>query len=94
MQALYGVNMDNDVRNTVDSYLPADQVPDWTNVISIRITLLMQSIESGVVPAAQAYTFNGVTYDGGGGNGALPGDTRVRRVFSSTINLRNRALGI
>lgn len=94
MQLLYGVNLDDDVRNTVDTYLPADLVPDWGNVISVRVSLLMQSVEDGTVPSPQAYVFDGVTYDGGGGgNGSLPTDNRVRRVFSSTITLRNRALG-
>lgn len=97
MQVLYGVNIDSDARNTVDGYLPADQVPDWQAVISVRVSLLMVSIEDGVVPAAQGYTYNGVVYDGNSGDpasGALPDDNRVRRVFTSTINLRNRALGI
>lgn len=93
MQILYGVNLDQDVRNTVDSYLPADQVPDWNDVISVRISLLMQAIEDGIVPAPQQYTFDGVTY-GPAGAGALPADNRVRRVFTNTISLRNRALGV
>lgn len=94
MQILYGVNLDADVRNTVDSYLPADLVTDWGEVISVRVSLLMQSVEDGTVPSPQAYVFDGVTYDGGGGgNGTLPADNRVRRVFTSTITLRNRALG-
>ena len=94
MQILYGINADNDTRNTADAFVPADQVPDWADVVSVRISLLMQSVEDGVVPAAQAYTFNGVTYNGVGANGSLPGDNRVRRVFTSTISLRNRTLGI
>lgn len=94
MQILYGVNIDNDVRNTADGYLPADQVPDWKDVVSVRISLLMQSIEDGVVPEPQSYVFNGVTYSGVGANGALPDDNRVRRVFTATIALRNRTLGI
>ena len=93
MQILYGVNLDQDVRNTVDAYLPADQVPDWNDVISVRISLLMQSIEDSIVPSAQEYTFDGVTY-GPGGAGSLPTDTRVRRVFINTISLRNRVLGV
>lgn len=94
MQLLYGVNLDADALNSADSYLPADQVPDWSDVISLRVSLLMQSVEDGTVPSPQAYTFDGVSYDGGGGgNGALPVDTRVRRIFTSTIALRNRALG-
>ncbi len=94
MQILYGESLDGDVRSTVDTYVPADQVVNWLNVISVRISLLMQSVEDGSVPSPQSYTFNGVVYNGGAGNGSLPADDRVRRVFTSTINLRNRALGI
>ncbi|MFT7470804.1 MAG: type IV pilus assembly protein PilW [Kiritimatiellia bacterium] len=94
MQILYGINLDQDVRNTVDGYLPANLVTEFSKVISVRISLLMQSVEDGSVPAPQIYTFDGVLYDGVGGNGDLPTDTRVRRVFSSTISLRNRALGV
>jgi len=93
MQILYGINVDQDIRNTVDAYIPADLVTEFSKVISIRISLLMQSVEDGSVPAAQAYTFDGVLYDGASGNGNLPVDNRVRRVFTSTIGLRNRALG-
>lgn len=93
MQLLYGVNVDQDIRATVDAWLTADDVFDWDEVIAIRISLLMQSIENGTVPEPQAYTFNGVDYDGGTGNGALPADERVRRIFQTTISLRNRALG-
>jgi type IV pilus assembly protein PilW len=46
-----------------------------------------------MMPAPQTYVFNGVTYNGGAGNGALPEDNRLRRVFTSTITLRNRAVG-
>lgn len=93
MQVLYGINVDQDVRNTVDTYVPANLVTDFEKVISVRISLLMQSVEDGTVPAPQSYTFDGVVYDGGVGNGALPADTKVRRVFVNTISLRNRALG-
>jgi len=94
MQILYGENLDGDPRSTVDTYVPADQVGNWLNIVSVRISLLLQSVDDGSVPAPQAYTFNGVVYDGVGVNGSLPVDNRVRRVFTSTINLRNRTLGI
>lgn len=92
MQILYGVNTDEDFRSTADAYLPANLVTEWQDVISVRITLLLQAIEDATVPQPQAYTFNGVVYDGAGG--ALPEDRRVRRVFTTTVSLRNRALGI
>lgn len=93
MQILYGVNIDEDIRSTADAYLTADQVTEWQDVISVRISLLMQSIDDGTVPQPQGYTFNGVVYDGGAGGG-LPADRRVRRVFTTTVSLRNRALGV
>ena len=95
MQLLYGVNTDQDIRATIDAWVTADNVFDWDEVIAVRINLLMMSPEDGTVPTPQAYIFNGVTYDGtGGGNGALPQDERVRRIFQTTISLRNRALGV
>jgi type IV pilus assembly protein PilW len=93
MQILYGENTNNDASNSADRFVPADQVSDWDNVVSVRVSLLVQSIEDNLVPDGQAYTFNGVVYDGTGGNGALPADGRLRRVFTATINLRNVTLG-
>lgn len=93
LQVLYGINADNDNKKTVDAYVRADQVTDWSVVISVRISVLVQSVEDGLMPAPQPYVFNGVTYDGAAGNGALPEDNRLRRVFTSTITLRNRAVG-
>jgi type IV pilus assembly protein PilW len=93
MQILYGVNLDQDIRRTADAYLTANTVTDWQDVISVRISLLMQSVEDGTVPAPQAYVFDGVNYAGGAAAGALPADNRVRRVFTTTVSLRNRALG-
>jgi type IV pilus assembly protein PilW len=93
MQILYGVNTDEDIRSTADAYLTADLVTQWQDVISVRITLLMQSIDDGTVPQPQGYSFNGVVYDGAAG-GSLPADRRVRRIFTTTISLRNRALGV
>ncbi|MCB1671821.1 MAG: PilW family protein [Gammaproteobacteria bacterium] len=96
MQLLYGINSDQDDRNTVDTYLPADQIAagDWGRVISVRASLLLQSEVDSVTSTPQAYQFNGSTYDGSGGNGNLPQDTRIRRSFISTLSLRNRALGL
>ncbi len=93
LQILYGINADNDNKKTVDAYVVADDVGDWSLVISVRISVLVQSIEDGMMPAPQTYVFNGVTYNGGAGNRALPEDNRLRRVFTSTITLRNRAVG-
>lgn len=92
MQLLYGENSDNDFRNTADRFVTADLVTDWTNVVSVRMELLVQSVEDNLAPAPQPYTFHGLDYDGAVGNGDLPEDKRLRRVFTTTVNLRNRTL--
>lgn len=93
MQVLYGENTNNDNNNAADRFVPADQVSDWDEVVSLRISLLVQSLEDNLVAAPQSYVFNGVTYNGASGNGANPPDGRLRRVFTTTINLRNVTLG-
>jgi len=92
MQILYGENNNNDAENSVDSFVPADQVSDWSDVVAVRISFLVQSIEDNLGQSPLAYSYNGVTYDGAGLNGELPADNRLRRVFSTTIGIRNRVL--
>lgn len=93
LQILYGVNADGDALQSVNSWLTANQVADWSQVVAVRISVLVQSIEDNLMPAPQPYRFNAVDYDGAPGNGALPQDRRLRRVFTTTITLRNRAVG-
>ncbi|HEY0961773.1 MAG TPA: PilW family protein [Pseudomonadales bacterium] len=93
MQILYGEDTNNDINSAADRFVPADQVADWDDVVSVRISLLVQSLENNLVPTPQAYTFNGVVYNGASGNGAAPPDGRLRRTFTTTINLRNVTLG-
>jgi type IV pilus assembly protein PilW len=93
MQILYGENTNDDNNSAADRFVPADQVSTWDNVVSVRITLLVQSLEDNLVASPQAYTFNGVIYNGATGNGANPPDKKLRRVFTTTINLRNVTLG-
>ncbi|MES3009119.1 MAG: PilW family protein [Pseudomonadota bacterium] len=93
LQVRYGVDLDGSGvvgSGNVDAYVTADQVPDWRRVISVRISLLVQSLEDHLLPAPQAYRFDGVTYDGKPGNGSLPADTRLRRAFTTTVTLRAR----
>jgi type IV pilus assembly protein PilW len=92
MQILYGVNLDNNLQNPVVAYLPADQVPAWSTVISLRLNLLVQSIDDNLAVSPQPYVFDGVVYDGSAGNGSLPRDRRLRSAFTATVALRNRVL--
>jgi type IV pilus assembly protein PilW len=81
MQIQYGEDINED--RAVDIYRTADQVADWENIVSVRINLLVQSIEDGITSQPQTYIFNGETI--------TPNDRRLRQAFSIVIALRNRA---
>lgn len=80
MQILYGEDTSGD--GAADYYVPFDEVSDDDDIVSIRVSLLVRSIEAGIVQGGQTLTFNGgsVSFS----------DGRLRKVFTSTIALRNR----
>ncbi len=92
MQVLYGVDDDED--GVANLYVNATQVAagvvdsgssDWERVVSVRIALLARSRESsGVVRQQDYYLLDGgaVEYN----------DGFARRVFTTTVPLRNRVL--
>ena len=80
MQIQYGIDTDSD--QFPNQYVTSDNVPDFEDVVSIRIGLLVRSIDDFVTEDSQTYTFNGAT--------TTPADRRIRQVFSTTIALRNR----
>lgn len=80
MQILYGSDTSGD--STADHYVTANLVPDMSQVVSIRVSLLVVSTDDNLTSEPRAYTYNGVT--------TTPADRRLRRVFSSTIAIRNR----
>ncbi|MDH5179401.1 MAG: PilW family protein [Gammaproteobacteria bacterium] len=82
----YGRNSDNDL--SVDRVEKADAVPanSWSKVLNVYVRLLMASDPVGT--AGKSYTFDGQVFDGVAN--PLPGDTRYRKEFVTTINLRNR----
>jgi type IV pilus assembly protein PilW len=89
MQIVYGERLSNgSVR-----YVPADTTGlDKTKIISVRIALLMHSIDP-VNSQADNVTYNLVgtsVFPSGGGTVTHAIDKRLRRVFVSTIKLRNR----
>lgn len=80
MQILYGEDTGSD--NRADRYVDADIVSDFDDVVAVRLSLLIQANQESIVKGGQTLTYNGsgVTYN----------DGRLRKVFSSTIALRNR----
>lgn len=82
MQVLYGLDSDGD--GAVNEYEPADGVGDWTEVVAVRIGLLLRAPdEYGPEVDEAEYAVNGTTFD-------PADDRRVRQVFTTTIALRNR----
>lgn len=95
MQIVYGEDLIGPVGTpvslspdgSIDRFVTATDVVNWNNVLSMRISLLMRSddrVASMPTPSSTAYLMNGT-------NVYAPGtDTRVRRVFTAVIDLRNR----
>jgi len=78
MQLLYGVDITGD--GSVDQYVKAFSVSNWASVVAIRVDLVIRSTGVYGTNLTTATTAcNGVTVT----------DTRLRRCFSFTINLRN-----
>jgi type IV pilus assembly protein PilW len=79
---------------------------DWAKIVSVRVTLLAVTLDNNLTDTPQTYTYNGVTTtpsDVCANNGVIVSttlpcvspailvkDLRMRRVFSSTIAVRNR----
>lgn len=90
LQAEYGVDTDGDgIANTyadsatVNNGVITVGTPDWGRVVSIRVAVLVQG-QPNVLDQAQAITYNLL------GQPATPlADRTPRRVFSTTIPLRN-----
>jgi type IV pilus assembly protein PilW len=82
MQIMYGVDSDGD--RSADRYLDASAVANWGQVVSVRVSLLMATPPSAgtLSSTAQTYTYNGTS--------STATDRRVRHVYSSTVNVRNR----
>jgi len=86
MQILYGEDTDND--STPNYYLPAGSAGlNLDNVVSIRVSLVARTLDSNLLSnlavVTPSYTINGTVV-------APPDDHRIRRVFTSTIAVRNR----
>ncbi len=80
MQITFGIG--DGVSNLVNQFVTADNITDWDDVISVRIALLLRSVEDNITTQAQTYTFNG--------NTETATDRALRRVYTTTVAIRNR----
>ena len=85
LQILYGEDTTNS-DGVADVYSKADGVVDWNDVVSVRVAMLLRSVdEYGSDVDTSSYSLLGETID-------PPDDRRRRRVFTSTVDIRNRSL--
>ncbi|USD22092.1 PilW family protein [Microbulbifer variabilis] len=84
MQITYGLDINDD--DVIDAYQTAEKIGsilDWKKVSTVRLDLLVASIEDSVLQEAQPYTFDGKVINN-------PGDRRLRQVFTSVVTIRSR----
>lgn len=86
MQILYGEDLDpagTFGNGVADYYVPANLVADMNNVVSVRVAIVTRSYDDNLTSNAnQNYSVLGV-------NRVAP-DERLRQVYTTTINVRNR----
>lgn len=85
MQLTYGVAGGGNSRSA-SNYVNANQVTDWSQVVSIRISLLLRSSD-GVLPTATSRSLlvNDTTLQ-------TPSDRRARMVVTATAAIRSKTL--
>lgn len=81
MQLEFGLDTIDDTAFVADQYRTANNVANWGQVISVRVTFAARSNEDGVMPDPKPYlpSFNG----------AAASDRRYRQEYTTVIGLRN-----
>ncbi len=83
MQILYGEDTDGDGLANYYRSASGTNITDMGEVVSIRVSLLLQTLNDRVASKPVAYSYNGAT-------SVMPADRRIRRVVTFTVALRNR----
>jgi len=95
MEVLYGENTTANSGTANIRYVTADNVTNWSNIISVQLGLLVATADyAGQSNDDQTYNVAGTLIGPPNGNTAIkhPGDRRIRAAFNTTIQLRNRNL--
>lgn len=77
--------LDTDADNVIDAFRTAGGITDWGEVVAVRISLLMNSVE-GASAVEAPYTF---FPQGSTAVSPTSGDYRLRQEFSALISIRN-----
>lgn len=81
MQILYGEDTNGD--RIPDQYLTVNNVGNLANVVAVRASLLLRTLDNNLLQLAQTYSYNGAP--------VTATDRRLRHTFTTTVNLRNRS---
>lgn len=81
LRVQYGEDTDGD--GLADTYVDADAVGDWSDVMSVSLALLVRASQENITTAGgqQSIAFEGANYGT---------DGRLRKIFRNTVALRNR----
>ena len=92
MRITYGVK--DPVSELPEEYVPASEVAlnDWPDVVSVRLELVVRSLENNVLEETQPYTFAGAEVIPPDIDG-VP-DRHMRQVFTATVGIRSRATNL
>jgi type IV pilus assembly protein PilW len=92
LQLLYGIDAAPAAPNgdqSADLYVAAPTAAQWPLVVSVRACVLIRSEETGITSSPQRYVDCANTLAGASTVTIAP-DSRLRRAFVATFNLRNR----
>lgn len=82
LQILYGVGTPNaDGTLVISAYVEANNVTDWTRVLAVRVTVMLESQDDNVSTESSSFTL---------GNGTVITDRRLHRSYTMTFGLRKR----
>ncbi|HED34773.1 MAG TPA: prepilin-type N-terminal cleavage/methylation domain-containing protein [Gammaproteobacteria bacterium] len=102
LQVLYGLDTDYDTNpdGIANQYVTLDDIPPhpqiagqlyWDQVVSVKLAVLATSVdELSIAPSNRSFPMLDIVipaYDGGAGNN--PADRIIRRVYTTTVLLRN-----
>lgn len=79
MQISYGLDTDTPADGSANQYVASSAVANWAQVVGVRITLRVRSLDDNLAENPRTYSFNG-------GNVT---DRRLARTFTATIGIRN-----
>jgi len=86
MQIRYGEDTDGD--GVADSFVDFDNITTISNVLTVQVALLVASVrEINIERDTKTYDLLGTIISG-------PSDGRIRRVYNTSIKLRNRCSGM